>query len=139
MIGLEYILNLHKITQQELADELGIRKQNISQWLKGGRNIPKKHLEYLSQKFNITSEYFNMELMQTDIAKLNIIFKENNQTPIEVEDYTKLLTEEISANIINIIKDYDIDTLKYIKLITSSLDKNKINDSLKNLTGCFKI
>jgi len=139
MIGLEYILNLNKLAQQELADELGIRKQNISRWVSNERSIPKKYLSGLSVRFDMPVEYFNKELEQTDMAKLNILFKENNQTTVGVEDYKKLLTEEISANIINIVKDYDIETLKYIKLITSSLDKDKLNNSLKDLLGCFKI
>lgn len=73
MIGLEYILNLYNVTQQQLADELDIRKQNISQWVKGGRKIPKKYLEYLSDKFKISVEYFTMQLKKSDELKIKIM------------------------------------------------------------------
>ena len=35
MIGLEYILKVSDIQQKDLAEELGIKKQNINLWIKG--------------------------------------------------------------------------------------------------------
>ena len=40
MIGLEYILKLWNVTQQELADKLDIKRQNIDAWIRGKRKIP---------------------------------------------------------------------------------------------------
>ena len=48
MIGLEYILEIFKIQQKDLAEELGIKKQNITLWIKGKQNISKKYLPILS-------------------------------------------------------------------------------------------
>ena len=62
MIGLEYILKLWNITQQELADRLGIKRQNIDAWIRKQRPIPKKYLPVLSEIFNISEEYFQKEL-----------------------------------------------------------------------------
>lgn len=58
MIGLEYILALYNINHSKLAEELGIKRQNINQWVKGKGKIPKKYIPILSKKFNIQEEYF---------------------------------------------------------------------------------
>lgn len=70
MIGLDYILKLWDIQQDELAKRLGIKKQNINYWVTGKRNIPKKYLPKLVEMFNIPVEYFQKEL--TDIEELQI-------------------------------------------------------------------
>ena len=35
----------------ELAEKLGIKKQNINMWIKGKQNIPKKYLPILEELF----------------------------------------------------------------------------------------
>lgn len=70
MIGLEYILNLNNMQHMELAERLGIRKQNINLWIKGKQNIPKKYLPTLKAIFGIEEEYFIKEL--SDVEKLEI-------------------------------------------------------------------
>lgn len=70
MIGLEYVLKLFNMTQQELANKLEIKQQNIDAWIKGKRNIPKKHLPKLVEIFNIPQVFFQKEL--TDIEELQI-------------------------------------------------------------------
>ncbi|MEC3617092.1 helix-turn-helix domain-containing protein [Bacillus stercoris] len=70
MIGLEYILNLNNMQHMELAERLGIRKQNINLWIKGKQNIPKKYLPTLKGIFGIEEEYFIKEL--SDVEKLEI-------------------------------------------------------------------
>lgn len=54
----------------ELAEKLGIRKQNINLWIKGKQNIPKKYLPVLEELFGLNSEYFTKEL--NEIEKLEI-------------------------------------------------------------------
>ncbi|WHY86982.1 helix-turn-helix domain-containing protein [Neobacillus novalis] len=70
MIGLEYILNMYQMQHIDLADKLGIKKQNINMWIKGKQNIPKKYLPVLEEMFEITAAYFSKEL--TDLDKLEI-------------------------------------------------------------------
>ncbi|MGQ4668678.1 helix-turn-helix transcriptional regulator [Metabacillus halosaccharovorans] len=70
MIGLEYILNLHNMQHMELAERLGIRKQNINLWIKGKQNVPKKYLPTLKEIFGVEEEYFIKEL--SDVEKLEI-------------------------------------------------------------------
>ncbi|MFH3639607.1 helix-turn-helix domain-containing protein, partial [Acinetobacter baumannii] len=62
MNGLEYILNLYNMQHVELADKLGIRKQNINLWIKGKQTIPKKYLPVLTDLFHLTEEYFTKQL-----------------------------------------------------------------------------
>ncbi|MCM3055130.1 MULTISPECIES: helix-turn-helix domain-containing protein [Bacillaceae] len=41
MIGLEYILELYGMQQIELAEKLGIKKQNINLWIKKTKDLQK--------------------------------------------------------------------------------------------------
>jgi len=70
MIGLEYILNLHGVQHQKLAEMFGIKKQNINRWIKGKQNISKKYLPELSGYFDLPEALFQKEL--TEIDRLNI-------------------------------------------------------------------
>ncbi len=54
----------------ELAEKLGIKKQNINMWIKGKQNIPKKYLPVLEELFGTKQEYFMKEL--NEIEKLEI-------------------------------------------------------------------
>ncbi|WP_245203691.1 helix-turn-helix domain-containing protein [Ammoniphilus resinae] len=54
----------------ELAEKLGIKKQNINLWIKGKQNIPKKYLPILEEIFGLNQDYFVTEL--TEIDKLEI-------------------------------------------------------------------
>ncbi|AVK50651.1 hypothetical protein AXY43_23000 [Clostridium sp. MF28] len=73
MIGLEYVLKLFEMTQQDLADKLEIKRQNIDSWIRGKRNIPKKHLSKLVEIFNIPEKYFQKELDYQDKEKIQLI------------------------------------------------------------------
>ena len=70
MIGLEYILDLYRMQHIELAEKLGIKKQNINLWIKGKQNISKRHLPTLENIFGIEAKYFSKEL--TELEKLEI-------------------------------------------------------------------
>lgn len=69
-IGLEYILQISGMQHQELAEKLGIKKQNINLWIKGAQRIPKKHLPKLSEIFELPEELFEKEF--TEIDKLKV-------------------------------------------------------------------
>lgn len=70
MIGLEYILSLYNMQHIDLAEKLGIKKQNINMWIKGKQNIPKKYLPILEELFGTKKEYFMKVL--NEIEKLEI-------------------------------------------------------------------
>lgn len=70
MIGLEYILGVYNMQHIELAEKLGIKKQNINLWIKRKQNIPKKYLPVLEKLFGLKKEYFQKEL--NEVEKLEI-------------------------------------------------------------------
>ncbi|MEA4989188.1 MAG: helix-turn-helix transcriptional regulator [Anaerovorax sp.] len=82
MIGLEYILQLYGMQHQELAEKLGIRKQNINLWVKEKQNISKKHLPALTEMFGVDESYFQKEL--TDVDKL-VVQKEKLSRELKPE------------------------------------------------------
>jgi len=73
MIGLEYVLKLFEMTQQELADKLEIKRQNIDSWIRGQRKIPQKHLSKLIEIFNIPEKYFQRELKFYDEERIQLM------------------------------------------------------------------
>lgn len=73
MIGLEYVLKLFEMPQQELASKLEIKQQNIDSWIKGKRNIPKKWLPILAEIFNIPEKYFQRELKYYDEERIQLM------------------------------------------------------------------
>lgn len=83
MIGLEYVLNLYKMQHQELAERLGIRKQNINLWIKGKQDVSKKHLPKLAEIFNIPEEYFQKEL--DDIEQIEVRQRKIRNELVEYE------------------------------------------------------
>ncbi|TYQ15040.1 UNVERIFIED_CONTAM: hypothetical protein Cloal_1446 [Acetivibrio alkalicellulosi] len=92
MIGLEYVLGLYNMQHIELAERLGIKKQNINLWIKGKQGIPKKYIPILESLFNINGDYLSKEL--NEIEKL-IIQKEklkNDLKPI-IKGYENVLSE----------------------------------------------
>lgn len=84
MNGLEYVLKLYDVTQQELADKLGIKQQNIDLWIRDrSRKIPKKHLPKLVEIFNQSEEVFQKEL--TDVEQIEIQQKKIRNELVEYE------------------------------------------------------
>ncbi|EPS49563.1 DNA-binding protein [Clostridium botulinum A1 str. CFSAN002368] len=70
MLGLEYILGLYNMQHVELAEKLGIKKQNINMWIKKKQKIPKKYLPILEEIFRLNKKYFSEDL--SEIEKLEI-------------------------------------------------------------------
>lgn len=140
LIGLEYVLNLYNIQHKELAENLGIKKQNINMWVKGRQNIPKKYLPVLERLFGINRSYFGRlltEIDQLEIQKeklkqdLKPIIKKHEQkfslekanTMVEVPIYDK---EEINAI------ERDIEKVKLISRFKTAIykvDKNPYIDT----------
>lgn len=98
MIGLEYILDLYKMSQSELASHLGIKKQNIHKWIKGIQDVSKKHIPAMSNLFGIPQEYFQKELTTEDKIAIQYI-KEFGKTPESTNDEVERLnTLEVVIN-----------------------------------------
>lgn len=102
MNGLEYVLKLYDITQQELADKLGIKQQNIDLWIRDkNRKIPKKHLPKLENIFKQPEEVFQKEL--TDVEQIVIQQRKIRNELVEYE-YENTFTDEESGEKVTIIE-----------------------------------
>ena len=71
LIGLEFVLGLYNMQHVELAEKLGIKKQNINMWVKQKQNIPKKYLPVLEELFQVDKDLLSREL--TELEKLEIV------------------------------------------------------------------
>lgn len=132
IIGLEYILTLYEMQHIDLAESLGIKKQNINMWIKEKQRIPKKYLPILKDIFNINEEYFNKNI--DDIDRLEIQkekLKKDLNPIVEKQEQRYGLGELVNVPIYDREEINDIElTIEKTKLIhrfKSSLEIVKTN------------
>ncbi|WP_156289873.1 helix-turn-helix domain-containing protein [Oceanobacillus salinisoli] len=128
MIGLEYILDLYGMQHIELAEKLGIKKQNINLWIKGRQNISKKHLPTLENIFGIEDKYFSKEL--TELEKLEIQkekLKRDLQPVIMKHEEQFLIGEE------NDLVEVPVYDKEEINQIEHDIEKAKLIEKFRNM------
>lgn len=127
MIGLEFILNLYNTPHNELANILGIKKQNINLWIKGKQRISKKYIPQMSKIFNIDEEYFQKDLDDLDKLVLQQIKIQQDMNPvISLFDAGGILERENE-----IVKtSYGDEDIKAIKFCA---EKNRFLERFKEL------
>jgi transcriptional regulator with XRE-family HTH domain len=128
--GLEYILALYNIQHVELADKLGIKKQNINMWIKGKQKISQKYLPILSQIYGIEEQYFQKDLDEIDklVIQKEKLKKELKAEVVQYEDYL-----EISENTDLIGKPvYDAEV---INEIDKEISKAKVLEDFRAILG----
>lgn len=127
--GLEYILSLYQVQHIELAEKLGIKKQNINLWIKGKQNIPKKYLPVLEELFGINRSYFTKEL--TDIDKLEIQKEKLKQDlkPIVERQKEEFRVDEESDYLVK-VPVYDKEELNTIE---RAIEKAKLVERFKQV------
>lgn len=125
MIGLEYILGLYNMQYIELAQYLGIKKQNINMWIKGKQKIPKKYLPILEELFKVDAVYFIKEL--NDIEKLEIQ-KEKLKRDLQpiIKNYEKVLNKGADS-----LKEVPVYNKEEINSIERSIEKGRIINRFK--------
>jgi len=130
MIGLEYILQVHNIQHQEIAEQLGIKKQNINLWIKGKQNISKKYLPRLAEQFDLPEEFFQKEL--TEIERL-IVQKKKLQKEINpvIVGYQQQLSFECE-NEPDII-EVPIYNTKEMNEIEFEIERVKVLEGFRNI------
>ena len=121
MNGLEYILNLYSMPHTELAEHLGIRKQNINLWIKGKQNIPKKYLPILEELFGLSQHYFTDEL--TELLKLEI---QKEKLKTELKPLVKNYEQQFMIGEINDIVERPIYNVEEVNKIESDIEKAKL-------------
>lgn len=126
MNGLEYVLGLYNMQHVELAEKLGIKKQNINMWIKGKQNIPKKYLPVLEETFKISREYFSKDL--TEIDKLEI---QKEKLKHEIEPVINNYEERFSIGEVNDIIQKPIYNKEEINTIERNIEKAKLTQKFK--------
>ena len=127
MIGLEYILSLYNMRHIELAEKLGIKKQNINLWIKGKQKISKKYLPVLEELFNINQEYFNKELTELDKLEIQKEKLKKDLKPVITDHYEKFLVGEEEG-----FKEVPIYDKEEMNQIENDIEKAKIVTKLKS-------
>ncbi|RAK17364.1 hypothetical protein B0I26_11286 [Anoxybacillus vitaminiphilus] len=126
MIGLEYILSLYNMQHIELAERLGIKKQNINLWIKRKQNIPKKYLPILKEMFGIEEEYFTKEL--TEVEKLEI---QKEKLKRDLKPVIKNYEQQFMIGDMNDIIEVPIYDKDEINAIERSIEKAKLVSKFK--------
>ena len=132
MIGLEYILEVYKIQQKDLAEELGIKKQNITMWIKGKQKISKKYLPILSEKFDIPIEYLQKELTELDkkFIEKKQLSEYIDKTAVEEKDF--VWDEEIQDYIMMKRKYYDVGAVENYRILQAEEKEIKTLNKIKS-------
>lgn len=126
MIGLEYILGLYNMQHIELAEKLGIRKQNINMWIKGKQNIPKKYLPILEELFGLNREYFIKELDEIDQLEI-----QKEKLKMELKPVIKKQEQQFSIGEINDIVEVPTYDKEEINTIERDIEKAKLVSKFK--------
>jgi plasmid maintenance system antidote protein VapI len=126
LIGLEYILRLYNIQHVELAEKLGIKKQNINMWVKQKQNIPKKYLPVLEELFGVESNYFSREI--TEIDKLEI---QKEKLKKDLNPLIKKHEQQFAIGEINDLVEKTIYDKEEINTIERDIEKAKLVSKFK--------
>lgn len=135
MIGLEFILELYGVSSTELAEKLGIAKQNISRWFSGDRKIPEKYFSEIYELFKIPSEYYSKEIGYLDKLKIQKIKLDNETEIIDSKEKIQKMLESEELKI-------DICMAEVVMKIDSSLDCKKITEAnmiLKSIENLVEV
>ena len=126
MIGLEYILNLYNLQHIELAEKLGIKKQNINMWVKGRQNIPKKYLPVLEALFGIDQSYFGRELSEIDQLEI-----QKEKLKRDLKPVIKKHEQQFSLGEINDLVEVPIYDKEEMNAIERDIEKAKLVSKFK--------
>lgn len=83
------------MTQQQLADRLGVSKQAVSNWEKGGHQIARTSIESLSDIFNVEIDYL--------LCRQNITTRYLDTEEIHMIDNYRKLTYEQQTMVCNML------------------------------------
>lgn len=110
----------------ELAEELGIRKQNINMWIKGKQKLPKKYLPILENIFKIEQKYFGEEL--TEIDKLEIQKEKLKQ---DLKPIVKKYDQQFILGDINDLVEVPVYDKEEINTIERDIEKAQLVSRFK--------
>lgn len=127
IIGLEYILALYDMQHIDLAEKLGIKKQNINMWIKGKQNISKKYLPVLENIFGIRQEYFSKTIDEIDKLEIQKEKLKIDLNPIIKEQESVYIAEDI-----NDMVEVPVYDKEEINTIERTIEKAKLMNKFKS-------
>lgn len=131
MIGLEYILHLYETPHMELAEKLGIKKQNINLWIKGRQNIPKKYLPILSEMFQLDVAYFQKRLTELDKLQIQKEKLERELHPVNIRKIEKFSIFEEET----LLAEKIVYEEPQLNELTAEIDQEMLVDKFKSLVA----
>ncbi|WP_429949324.1 hypothetical protein IGJ55_002131 [Enterococcus sp. AZ170] len=120
------------LTQEELAEKIGVSKQTISNWETGLKSPRPNAIRKLSEFFNVSISYSVDNIQSQDIVKEDYsIYKVSNFIH-EVEKATKGFTEDEKDEVLNLIYDIKSGKSRHRLSNTESLSIYDLAKSLSN-------
>lgn len=110
----------------ELADKLGIKKQNINLWIKGKQNIPKKYMPVLEEMFGIEAHYFNKEL--TEVEKLEV---QKEKLKRDLKPVIKRHEKQFKLEGVNDLIEVPVYDQEELNAIERTIEKAKLVERFK--------
>lgn len=112
----------------ELAEVLGIKKQNINMWIKEKQNIPKKYLPILEELFGLEQSYFFAKI--TEIEKLEV---QKEKLKRDLKPIIKKQEQQFMIGEINNILEVPIYDKEEINTIERDIEKLKLATRFKKI------
>ncbi|WP_448899472.1 hypothetical protein [Clostridium baratii] len=139
------MLALYDIQHIDLANYLGIKKQNINLWIKGKQKIPKKYIPILEEYFGINKDYFNKNIDEIDKLEIQKEKLKRDLNPIIKEQQSVYIADEVNDMVKRPVYDKEeintlertIEKAKLINKFKSALeivDPNPYIDTYKLIT-----
>jgi transcriptional regulator with XRE-family HTH domain len=110
----------------ELAEKLGIKKQNINLWIKRKQKIPKKYLPKLQELFGLEEVYFSKELDEID--KLEI---QKEKLKKDLKPVIKNHEQQFMIGEINDLVEVPVYDKEEVNSIERSIEKAKLVSRFK--------
>ena len=110
----------------ELAEKLGIKKQNINMWVKRKQNIPKKYLPILEEIFGLNQVYFSKTL--TEMGKLEI---QKEKLKEELKPVIEKHEQQFMIGQVNDLVEVPVYDKEEMNAIERSIEKAKLVSRFK--------
>ncbi|MDX5476615.1 MAG: helix-turn-helix domain-containing protein [Bacillaceae bacterium] len=104
---MKYISQTFQIPLSEIANELGIKRQSVNEWVgKKRKPIPEKHIPKIATMFNLDESWFRKnELLGSERLELQRIYVDRNAS---FEEYVDFIEDE-DGNVHEITKSFSPD------------------------------
>ncbi|WP_368658654.1 hypothetical protein AB3Z07_04985 [Metabacillus halosaccharovorans] len=111
----------------KVADELGIRRQSVNEWVgKRRKSIPEKHIPKLSNLFQIDERWFrkealtDQELIELNVLKLTQEVK-RQEDPNDIKEMNKVFVEQMLIRAKEVLEK-NIDDVFIVRKLERFLD-----------------